>query len=624
MKKQNKKLISLLPYIISIVFLTVYVILAIHYIQIIEPVMDEGTYLLKGKWYWEGTYQPFEENGPLTNKPPFAFYSLGISQILFPPGLASGRYFAIFLSILLLIGQWLTVKRLAGTWWAVFSIALYAISPAWIIYYSRAMTEVVTALLIVWSLYFLLGDGRKQWQLILGTILATLVVMVRQNLLPLFIFTLIYICWENGFRKSLAPVLAGVLAFIGFNSLYWPEIYFYIWKPYFPGFLNDFFINIFNLEIPAGNLGTALLDRGYGILYETQVLFDGVRYFFIPILATILSFIVLSPKKMFCEKAQRKTTFLAFSFLFLTILHFYYVVLKNNILYSFPAYLAFFLPLAVTLIPLIYKEILEIKDKTRQWILSLSVVLFCTGIGLSLYREIAPFFMDIHLPSINEKTFHGPYPLWDVLLNRFYIPVQTQEFLIPTVVGFLAGILILILAVIIKNTLQRKKKAISYGSAVVLLTLGLGYLFTPTFILAGHSSIPTCSNFDYSAEYEEMGENLQKIIPANSHVYIEGYDPIIFLYLPNIQIYPAQLNKQFNFRNGGDASFVEKRGYWNDELAFQWIQEADFLIFNQETYEQRFLPLDPELQSLFKQLEDHITPELCNMSEMIILEKIAQ
>jgi hypothetical protein len=32
-----------------------------HYVPIIEPVMDEGTYLLKGKWYWENTYQPFQE-----------------------------------------------------------------------------------------------------------------------------------------------------------------------------------------------------------------------------------------------------------------------------------------------------------------------------------------------------------------------------------------------------------------------------------------------------------------------------------------------------------------------------------------------------------------------------------
>jgi hypothetical protein len=29
----------------------------------------------------------------------------------------------------------------------------------------------------------------------------------------------------------------------------------------------------------------------------------------------------------------------------------------------------------------------------------------------------------------------------------------------------------------------------------------------------------------------------------------------------------------------------EKRGYWNDDLALRWIQEADFLFLDQTTYE---------------------------------------
>jgi uncharacterized BrkB/YihY/UPF0761 family membrane protein len=75
-------------------------------------------------------------------------------------------------------------------------------SPSWIIYYSRAMTQVVTSLLIVWSLYFLLGEDRKQSQLIIGAILAALVVMVRQNLLPLFVFTLLYISVGKRFEEE--------------------------------------------------------------------------------------------------------------------------------------------------------------------------------------------------------------------------------------------------------------------------------------------------------------------------------------------------------------------------------------------------------------------------------------
>jgi len=624
MKKHNKKVIELLSAILSILFMLVYIGQAIHYVPSIEPVMDEGTYLLKGKWYWQNTYQPFEESGPLTNKPPFAFYVLGISQVLFTPGLASGRYFAVFLSILLLVGQWLTVKRLAGNWWAAFSIALYAISPAWIIYYSRAMTQVVTSLLIIWSLYFVLGDKRKQWQLIVGAILAALVVMVRQNLLPLFLFTLIYIIWENGFRKSIAPTLAGFFTFIGLNTLYWPEIYFAIWQPYFPEFLDLMIINVFHLNSYTGDMGASFLQRDYSLIYEVQVLFDCVRYFFLPIFTTLSSFMILSPKDMYLEKKNRKITFLACSFLFLFIMHFGYAMYDNVILYSFPAYQAFYLPIGITLIPLIFNEMINWQNKNKFWVVSLLVILLSTGIGFSLYREIAPFFMNLNLPSLSQQRFlNGPYELWDVLLNQFNISIKTQEFFIPTIVGFLTGILILLIAGIIHNIIKHKKKTLSYGNVLCVICFSLGVILSPTFILSANSSIATYPDSNVPGWYENIGEQLEKIIPTGSLVYWEGYTPISFLYLPNVKVFPQQLNMYFWYQIGGDTDLLETRGYWNEELAEKWINEADILVFNEDTYASRFLKLDPSIQDNFSQLPFNQCIDPCDgMSKSIILKRI--
>ncbi len=624
MKKQNKKLITLLPYIVSILFLAVYILLAIHYVQIIEPVMDEGTYLLKGKWYWQNIYQPFEENSPITNKPPLAFYSLGISQILFPPGLASGRYFAVFLGVLLLIGQWLTVRRLSGNWWAVLSIALYAISPAWIIYYSRAMTQVVTSLLIVWSLYFVLGDKRKQWQLISGAILAALVVMVRQNLLPLFLFILIYIVWENGFRKSIAPTLAGFFTFIGLNALYWPEIYFAIWQPFFPDLFDRMIINIFHLNSYTGDMGTSFLQRDYSLIYEIQVLFDCVRYFFLPIFTTLSSFIILSPKDLYFEKKNRKITFLAVSFLFLLIMHFGYAMYHNVILYSFPAYQAFYLPIGIILIPLIFNEMRSWNDKHKFWMLSLLVIVLCTGIGLSLYRQIAPFFMNWNIPSFSQhKIINGPYELWDVLLNQYNISIRLQEFLIPAIIGFFAGISILLLSRIIHKIIANKKTSLSYGSILFITCFILSILLSPTFILAANSSIETHPDLNVPVWYESIGEQLTKMIPAGSLVYWEGYTPISFLYLPNVEVFPQQLNMYFWYHTGGDSDFLETRGYWNEELALKWINEADILVFNEDAYASRFLKLDPSIQDDFNQLPFTQCIDPCDeTSKSIILKRV--
>ncbi|HOJ01081.1 MAG TPA: glycosyltransferase family 39 protein [Anaerolineaceae bacterium] len=622
MTKQNR-FTDLLPFLIAIIFLVIYLVQAVQFVKTIEPVMDEGTYLLKGKWYWEGTYQPFEEHGPITNKPPLAFYTLGLSQILFEPGLLSGRYFAVFLSVLLLIGQWLTVRRLAGNWWASFSIALYAISPAWIIYYSRAMTQVVTSLCIVWSLYFFLGRGRTQLQLTLGAALAAMTVMVRQNMLPLFILTLLYILWENGWRKSMVPAISSLLLFIGMNALYWPATYQFIWQPVFPSFLNKFIAGILHFDLLTGDIGKPFLIRKYHLAYETQVFFDGVRYFFLPFITSIFSLVVLFPRKVFSETEHRKSVYLAINFILLTILHYAYALYENNVLYSFPAYFAFYLPIGVTLIPLIYKDFLKMSSKTRNWLVSIITIATTTGIGLSLYRDISSFFMNWNLPSISQRTLSGPYELWDVLLNRFGISIHLQEFIIPTIVGFLAGLLLWVITIAMRSLFHKKLGNFSFGSVLMLVVLTLGCLFSPTFILAAKGSIATYPSTDIPARYNEAADQMKSIIPENALVYWDGYTPILFLYLPEIRTFPAQLNMEFYYRIGGNTAIIEKQGFWDEELATRWITEADLLVFSEETYQKRFAVLDASIQSNFRELPGSINPDPYQEGNAaIILERI--
>ncbi len=623
MEKTSKRFVKFLPYVLAIFIIVAYVFQAVQYTHTIEPVMDEGTYLLKGKWYWEGTYQPFEENGPLTNKPPFAFYILGISQVLFKPGLASGRYFAVLLSVLLLIGQWLTVKRLAGSWWATLSISLYLISSAWIIYFSRAMTQVVTSLIIIWSLYFFLGKDRAQAELIIGAILSAVIVMVRQNMLPFYILTLIYIIWENGWRKSTFPVFSSLLVFVGMNLIYWPQIYQYIWQPLLPGFFNNLISSILHVDLLTGNIGQPLLVYQYNPVYETQVFFDGVRYFFIPCMATLCSLILLFPKALFTDNEHRKTAYLAISFLILTCMHYAYALYENNVLYSFPAYYAFYLPIGVTLIPLTAKEWLKVESKTRQWILGITILAISTGIGLSLYREIAPFFMNLNLPSISQHTLVGPYELWDVLLNRYYVSIHTQEFIIPTIVGFLGGLLILLIARLIFTLVHRKEKRSTYGTILILVFFVLGYLLTPTFILAKNSSIAIIPDSNIPEEYEQTAQQLKTILPENALVYWDGFTPILFLYLPELRIFPAQLNMEFYYRVNGDTTAIEEYGFWDDELAVRWMAEADMLVFSEETYQKRFLNLDPSFQDNFQRLPVQINVDAGGQQNAaIILEHI--
>ena len=106
-----------------------YVLQSSLYIHQIIPTLDEGGYLYKGYLFATGVYKPYQDFGPLTNKMPLSFLIPGWVQAVFGPGLRSGRYFAIFLGVLMLLGLWLAVRRLSGHWWAAAVVWAVAIDP---------------------------------------------------------------------------------------------------------------------------------------------------------------------------------------------------------------------------------------------------------------------------------------------------------------------------------------------------------------------------------------------------------------------------------------------------------------------------------------------------------------
>jgi hypothetical protein len=78
----------------------------------------------------------------------------------------------------------------------------------------------------------------------------------------------------------------------------------------------------------------------------------------------------------------------------------------------------------------------------------------------------------------------------DVLLNQYHIPIRTQEFLVPTIVGFITEFLFYSSQGFIK-LFQKKEKSLSFGKALLCIVFGLSILLTPSFILSGHNSIST-------------------------------------------------------------------------------------------------------------------------------------
>ncbi len=169
-----------------------FLVQAVIYAHQMPSRVDEGSFLIKGYDYVKGIYQPFQDYGPWTNNMPLAYYIPGLAQVLFGPGLQTGRYFAIFVGLLMLLGLWLTVRRLRGKWWALLAILFIALNPALIKTYVQAVSQVIVACLVTWALYFLIDEKRSLLQIGLGAFFCALATLTRQNMIFLMVFVVLY------------------------------------------------------------------------------------------------------------------------------------------------------------------------------------------------------------------------------------------------------------------------------------------------------------------------------------------------------------------------------------------------------------------------------------------------
>jgi len=68
------------------------------------------------------------------------------------------------------------------------------------------------------------------------------------------------------------------------------------------------------------------------------------------------------------------------------------------------------------------------------------------------------------------------------------------------------------------------------------------------------------------------------VIEPGSKIYWEGRLLAIFLYLPDLKIYPPQMNHVHSYFPGGDSNTLLRFSQWNDALARQWLADADYIL----------------------------------------------
>ena len=548
--------------------------------------IDEGLYQYKGYLFASGTYYPFQEYGPRTLYGPLAYLIPGYVQLIFGPGLLTGRLFGVITGILAVVGLWLVARRLGGNWWGAAAVWATAINPGVIRNYSFGVDQGLVACFLMWILVLCLKKSRFSWQIIAGTVLAVILLLTRQNMAPVLPILILYIFWEYGKKPGWIAVLAGVVSLVAGHLAFWPGIL-SMWTPWLPATLTPF-LNTW--RIPAGAVVAMETPpnapaRLYGFL-------EGIRFNFVSITGFAASLIFWPKRSAWKDAAQFRTTvFLAVLFLGLLGLHAWaglgFGEGNNYNSFTFSPYVAFFNFLGI----LVFIEIFQSLEKRQSWIRSLFAILvvlaFATGIGFGGYGVFGEQLIDIKIPRIKSlfATGHllaGQVPLWDYLANTFGIPHNTSRVRVPEVAGLIAGLMILVIGWGIWVWLRRKRIVLySVGFITLMLFLSIGTILSPTLVLGGGFTQWNCTG-NVITEYNQVGDYLARNIPAGSKVYWDGGNAVaLLLYVPNIHIYPQQIDGPWNFYNGGDSNTLARLGKWNDGLAKLWRDEANGFLIQQ-------------------------------------------
>ncbi len=588
----------------------VFLLMAFTYAHQLPSRVDEGSFLIKGYYYWTGKYQPFEDYGPWTNNMPLAYYIPGLAQVVFGPGLRTGRYFMIFLTLLNFTALFLLVLRLKGKWWALFGILPLAINPSLISMYVQAVSEGVVACLLAWMMFFLIGEKRKDWQIAAGALLAALTILTRQNMILLAPLAVIYAFWLHGRRAGwIALLFTGIPLLIG-HLIYYPDI-FKLWFAWLPGFIR----RAFEIKVLEGG-GTQAWQPEVEFFTRVASFFMTLRYHFVSIFGVCIALAVLPFKKFWQSVYDRKlVALLLTTFLLFFGLHAWASLTKNYCVFCFSTYVSFFVSLAVVAGVISVSNLFASNKRFSALWLSLFFVIALTGTFLGSLETVGRWTMDLPFPRIKDGRFlPGTTEVWKIFENRFGWTYDQLLRVIPPVTGLLAAILVLALLIGLYLGIK-KRNAIRSDKFLLAGLLIISTLLTPTLILGGDNFGNPCGG-DVLSAYEAAGAQLQAIIPDGSTVYWGGGSVVTpLLYLTDAELHPPQLNGIYSARRGGDRDLLEKSGYYNEESRRAWRESDEFILIeniNLVGFWKEYL--DPEL---FNEYQATVPLDPCNPDSFI-------
>jgi hypothetical protein len=422
------------------------------------------------------------------------------------------------------------------------------------------------------------------------------------NMAPVLPFVLGYVFWQHGLRAGLWATLGGALAFIGGHGLFWPGIM-RLWAEYLPWQWRPW--------LTAGQTSAGLGEGVTGnISLGGRVIsfLEGFRFHFVAFVGALLSWL-LWPKTWESRRRFKAAVFLTGLFGLLLLLHAWASLGQNYCVSCFAIYASFFSVLGIFLAALSYPEW---RLRLPRILAVILVVLIAVGVsyGYAMYTNRMERLVAIRdviklirteVPRFKGgRITEGTIPLWGLIGNRYNLTYEEVFDVVYRGLNLWARrlrailyALLVSLGLLLASNLIKRFFARRGGDAIprfeaptlgLVLAFLLGWILSPSEVLSGGAHLYDCGT-DVISSVEAAGAHLAEAVPPGAQVYWRSGDSqVALLYVDDFKMFPPQLNDYFTYREGGDLDALEKRGYWNDELAHQWAQEADLFLIEQRAF----------------------------------------
>ena len=604
--------------IVALLGLAYFISLALGFADSLPAGPNEGEILIKGYQFAAGRYQPYEDYSPRLHQMPLAYLLPGAIEQLFGQGIDTGRAYAVVVGILTMIGLWLAVRRNSDVWWAAAAIWVINLNPLYVQTLSRVATESLVSMLFAWMLYFGLGAERQDWELGVAGFFAGLAVIVQFNLLLVLLIFVLYIFWQFDKHAGWLVVAAGVLPLIVIHIVYWPGIL-QIWANLVPedsiAWLEPYRSPKPGLLLPADfswwPVKTWIREPQNLAWVGIRALGEAVRVNFVVFFGFLVTLFLWpwrrknrpggrSISKAFFNQ-HKQVVFLVVTFLTLFVIQLWAANGRTCLFTCLPESIMNFFIFGLVLVPAASVGWWEEMPFSKQILVVTIVFLVLLALEFNYHSDYADFrsdvvryTLDLKLPAWRDgKLAEGDKKAWEVLAEKTNFDQEpVRQFILTkdlavTLVRWIKvlGYLILIIPLAYAISEKFMLGSENYGAFLLTFTLLVGFLLSGTNFYGGSAAVETCPN-SVTAAYEQVGKKLSSHIPADSQVYWGLTDDMVLLYLPEIDVFAPQLDGTSSYLedSNADPDILFRFGYWNGVLRDKWIEEANFILLENQAY----------------------------------------